>query len=86
MLVLFGFRQGSRGRRHEQSMPDWLPRNFPTPTLLYLTCFNAEALFLRCDGVTACDKKTAKKPFARTPIEKLPGFVVTPRHTVTRGC
>ena len=23
-----------------------------------------------CDGVTACDKKTAKKPFARQPIGK----------------
>src|ERR1019366_4666375 len=35
----------------------------------------------RCDGVTACDKKTAKKRFTRTPIKKLPGFAVTLCHT-----
>ena len=38
----------------------------------------------RCDGVTACDKKTAKKRFTRTLIKKLIGFAVTRCHTVTR--
>jgi hypothetical protein len=38
----------------------------------------------RCDGVTACDKKTPKKRFTRTLIKKLIGFAVTRCHTVTR--
>ena len=38
----------------------------------------------RCDGVTACDKKTTKKRFTRTIIKKLVGFAVTRCHTVTR--
>src|SRR4051812_7677208 len=36
---------------------------------------------LWCDGVTACDKKTPKKPYARALIKNFPGFAVTRCHT-----